>query len=178
LVSQDYNLFFGNGSDLLGTVSGGARSASGDPRFRAPAQDDYHLGPDSAAVDIGANAGIFADYESEPRPLDAGFDAGFDEASTIAGLSVTFTPNQPVAGEPALFTASVTHGTGISYQWHFGDGTAPVAGNPAGHTFVAPGDYLVTVTATNSTGTASASRTVTVYAEPPPLKLLLPLLYR
>src|SRR5690606_42011860 len=54
LVSQDYNLFFGNGSDLLGTVSGGAHSASGAPRFRAPAQDDYHLGPDSAAVDIGA----------------------------------------------------------------------------------------------------------------------------
>lgn len=79
-VSQDYNLLFGNGADTLGPVAGGAHNASGSPAFIASALDNYHLGPASAAIDTGADAGITGDYDGESRPLGAGFDIGFDEA--------------------------------------------------------------------------------------------------
>ncbi|HEX6385974.1 MAG TPA: choice-of-anchor Q domain-containing protein [Anaerolineae bacterium] len=85
-VSQDYNLFFDNGVDTQGVVSGGAHNVSGDPRFIAPVQDNYHLGAGSAAIDTGTNVGILTDYDGEIRPLGAGFDIGFDEANYIEQL--------------------------------------------------------------------------------------------
>jgi hypothetical protein len=42
--------------------------------------DDYRLGPASAAIDAGVNAGISIDFEGSLRPLGGGFDIGFDEA--------------------------------------------------------------------------------------------------
>ena len=78
-VNQDYNLFWGNGSDTQGAVSGGANNVSGDPRFIDPANDNYHVAAGSAAVDAGTNAGITVDFEGELRPFGSGFDIGFDE---------------------------------------------------------------------------------------------------
>jgi predicted outer membrane repeat protein len=83
-VSQDYNLFFGNGSDTQGAVSGGSHNVSGDPRFIDPAHDNYHLGLGSAALDVGSNSGPLVDYDGDVRPLGSGFDIGFDEAHPFA----------------------------------------------------------------------------------------------
>ncbi len=178
VLRQDYNLFSGNGSDVQGSYSGGSHNAGGDPRFLDPALDDYRLSPGSAAVDRGANASIVADFEGDARPLDGGFDIGYDEFSLIAGLSISYTPAHPLAGTPATFTASITHGTGVSYRWEFGDGAPAFSGNPAAHSYAAPGLYPVTVTATNSADSVSASVTITVYAEPPLWQIRLPLLRR
>jgi predicted outer membrane repeat protein len=179
IVSQDYNLFWGNVTDVQGAVAGGAHNASGDPLFVAPAGDDYHLGAGSAAVDAGTDAGIVVDYDGETRPLDAGFDIGFDEASYIDGLVFVHAPSSAIAGLPTTFSASVTQGTGISYEWDFGDGTPAVAGNPVSHTFAAAGQYPVTVTASNRTGSAWTTMTVTVVEQPVTSHLLhLPLLAR
>jgi uncharacterized membrane protein len=174
VVTQDYNLFFDNDADTQGVVSGGANNVDGDPGFIAPAQDNYHLGEGSAAIDTGIDAGVLTDYDGEQRPLGAGFDIGFDEANYIAGLSFTFTPSpNATVGAATQFTAAVTHGTGIDYQWDFGDGTALVVGNPVSHTFTAAGLYQVTVTATNSSG--SVAITIAVNVEPLPRQLYLPL---
>jgi predicted outer membrane repeat protein len=78
-VTQDYNLFFGNGADTLGVVSGGANSVAGDPSFVDPSSDNYHLGPGSAAIDTGTDAGVTTDSDGEVRPQGAGFDIGLDE---------------------------------------------------------------------------------------------------
>ena len=78
-VIQTYNLFFGNGSDTSGSVSGGAGSGGGDPRFVDPAAGDYHLTALSAARNTGANAGVPVDADGDPRPIGGGFDIGFDE---------------------------------------------------------------------------------------------------
>ncbi|WP_420629977.1 hypothetical protein [Candidatus Leptofilum sp.] len=78
-VSQDYNLFFDNGVDSQGGVSGGANSLSGNPSFQNPVQDNYHLDVDSAAIDGGTDSGVLSDFEGEIRPFNAGFDIGFDE---------------------------------------------------------------------------------------------------
>jgi predicted outer membrane repeat protein len=176
-VSQDYNLFYGNDADTQGTVTGGANNASGDPRFIDPVHDNYHLGAGSAAIDAGTDTAVYNDYDGEIRPLDNGFDIGFDESNYIAGLAIAFTP-QPTTtvGVSTTFTATVTRGTGISYDWDFGDGTAVVTGNPVAHIFSAPGIYPVTVTATNSSGSVTAATTIEVL--PLPHTLFLPVVRR
>jgi predicted outer membrane repeat protein len=176
-VSQDYNLFYGNDTDTQGTVMGGANNVTGDPRFIDPVHDNYHLGAGSAAIDAGADTAVYADYDGEIRPLDNGFDIGFDESNYIAGLAIAFTP-QPTTtvGVSTTFTATVTRGTGISYEWDWGDGTAIVTGNPVVHVFNAPGVYPVTVTATNSSG--SVTTAITVEVMPLPNTLFLPFVSR
>ncbi|MHB8873647.1 MAG: right-handed parallel beta-helix repeat-containing protein [Myxococcaceae bacterium] len=57
-VTEDHNLFFGNGQ---GAVSPGAPGDGGvlaDPLFIGPAIDDYRLAPSSPAVNAGLDAGI------------------------------------------------------------------------------------------------------------------------
>ena len=90
-VFQDYNLFFGNGTNTTGTVSGGAHSFTGNPRFVNPAGGDYHLGSGSLAIDAGTDAGVTTDFEGDPRPLGAGFDIGFDESTANALVDVGVT---------------------------------------------------------------------------------------
>ncbi|MBK8902906.1 MAG: hypothetical protein IPM53_17080 [Anaerolineaceae bacterium] len=80
-TTQDYNLFFGNGTDIQGAASGGAHNAAGNPRFVNPAAANYHLRHDSAAIDAGSDTGLLVDYDGEIRPRDNGFDIGFDEGS-------------------------------------------------------------------------------------------------
>jgi predicted outer membrane repeat protein len=78
-VYQDYNLFFGNGADVQGVVSGGAHSLVGDPLFADPGVDDYHLIPGSPAIDQGTAAGVWVDFEGDARPWGGGYEIGFDE---------------------------------------------------------------------------------------------------
>jgi len=80
-VQQDFNLFFGNGADTQGVVSGGANSLTGDPLFIDPAGDDYHINVGSAACDTGTDSGVTIDFDGEVRPMNQGFDIGFDEVN-------------------------------------------------------------------------------------------------
>ncbi len=85
-IIQDYNLFFANDLDILGTFTGGVHSLIGDPRFLNPDANDYHLGIGSAAMDTGTNAGVAVDFENDARPQGPGFDIGYDEASAVNRL--------------------------------------------------------------------------------------------
>jgi hypothetical protein len=87
-VTEDYNLFFNAPAPTVGGVTSGGHSFSGNPAFADPAHDDYHLRPGSAAFDKGVNAGVTHDVDGDPRPLNAGFDIGFDEFA----LRVLFLP--------------------------------------------------------------------------------------
>ena len=42
-------------------------SLSGDPDFASPADGDYHIGHDSAAIDAGIDTGVPYDLDGEPR---------------------------------------------------------------------------------------------------------------
>lgn len=70
-----------NGVDWAGagTVITGLVNIWGNPRFLNPAGGNYHLGPGSAAVDAGVDAGVTTDMDGDPRPIGAGFDIGADE---------------------------------------------------------------------------------------------------
>jgi hypothetical protein len=80
-VLQDYNLFFGDTADTVGSVSGGTHNVSGDPKFVDAAHDNFHLGAGSAALDHAIDLGVPIDFDGDARPFGTGFDIGFDEYS-------------------------------------------------------------------------------------------------
>ena len=75
-VHEDYNLFFGNATNLSGTISGGTHDVFGDPNFANPAINNYHIISPSAAIDAGVNADVTTDLDGIPRPVGAGYDIG------------------------------------------------------------------------------------------------------
>jgi hypothetical protein len=44
-----------------------------------PDADDYHIGPASAALDAGVDAGVMSDMDGDGRPQGSGYDIGADE---------------------------------------------------------------------------------------------------
>ena len=76
-ITTDHTLFFDNGTPCGGGASC-SNNLSGDPRFLNPSAGDYHIGPASAALDRGVDAGIYSDMDNQPRPYQAP-DLGADE---------------------------------------------------------------------------------------------------
>ena len=107
-VFQDYNLFFGNGTNTAGAVSGGTHNASGNPLFVNPASNDYHLRLGSAAVDAGINAGVTTDVDGDPRPQGAGFDIGYDELD-FATVGVTKSASASLLAPGQLLTYTLVY---------------------------------------------------------------------
>jgi len=70
-----------NGTDwvALGTILTGTVNIWGDPAFVAPDAGDYHIGPASAAIDAGVDAGVATDIDGDTRPIGSGYDIGADE---------------------------------------------------------------------------------------------------
>jgi predicted outer membrane repeat protein len=81
-VYADYNLFYGNTTDISGTIAGGTHDVIGNPNFVDPANDDYHLQSGSAAIDKGIDAGLTTDIDGQLRPFCGRFDIGYDEYQT------------------------------------------------------------------------------------------------
>ena len=67
----------GEGAIVTGTVN-----LWGDPAFVEPGAGDYHIGPGSAGVDSGVNAGVRVDIDGDARPDNCAFDIGADELYT------------------------------------------------------------------------------------------------
>ena len=76
-------------------------------------------------------------------------------------VSLSVSPNPPLAGQPATFRATATPATGhsiASYAWDFGDGTTQTTTGPTvTKTYDTVGTYVVTVTATDDTGQAASA---------------------
>ncbi len=77
----------GSGAIFTGTVN-----LWGDPGFVNPAAGDYHIGPTSAAVDVGVDAGVTTDIDGDPRPYGSGYDIGADECTVAGGQWRIFLP--------------------------------------------------------------------------------------
>jgi parallel beta-helix repeat protein len=58
----------------------GVRPVVGNPRFVDPSLGNFHLKPNSPAIDKGSPIGAPSyDYEGDPRPAGSGYDIGIDE---------------------------------------------------------------------------------------------------
>ncbi|MFA6363622.1 PKD domain-containing protein [Methanoregula sp.] len=77
----------------------------------------------------------------------------------------TFTPTFGTAPALVTFTDSSTRSP-TSWSWSFGDGDTSTLQNPV-HTYSAPGNYIVTLTATNAAGSNIITRTFDVYTTSP-----------
>ena len=71
-IYADHTLFWANTNNGLT----GSNPKFGNPRLLP---DGYHIGPGSAAINQGANAGVTTDIDGDPRPIGAGYDIGADE---------------------------------------------------------------------------------------------------
>jgi uncharacterized membrane protein len=75
-LNVDYNNVWNN-SAPQSNVSLGTNSIFAAPLF---ADDDFRLSADSPAVDSGdPNSPVSEDFENDPRPVDQGYDMGWDE---------------------------------------------------------------------------------------------------
>jgi len=74
-VFADHTLFWGNADDGIR----GANPVDSDPAFVNTNVGDYHIGPDSGAIDAGVDAGVATDIDGDPRPIGPGYDIGADE---------------------------------------------------------------------------------------------------
>ena len=77
-VSGDHTLFNANGTDYGSGVSS-ANEVHGNPAFVNPGEGDYHIGPGSAAIDVGMSAKVYNDIDGDIRPQGSGYDIGADE---------------------------------------------------------------------------------------------------
>ncbi|MHA1570777.1 MAG: PKD domain-containing protein, partial [Alphaproteobacteria bacterium] len=73
----------------------------------------------------------------------------------ISGLNAQSTPPIVLLGADAYFTATVTAGTNIQYQWNFGDGAPKARGAHEQHIYADLGDFQTSVIATNGRGSAA-----------------------
>ena len=81
-VILDSVLWYGNGQNTGGGgVIAVTHEYTGDPAFTT---DGYHIGPGSAAIDAGVDAGVLNDIDGESRPFGSMPDLGADEATCLA----------------------------------------------------------------------------------------------
>jgi predicted outer membrane repeat protein len=178
-VADNANLFFHTATPTAGGVASAVVYPPGDPYFADPAQNDYHLGAGSAAIDKALEEPgrpVADDFEGQARPFGPQSDIGFDEyvPAPLNGLRITLSPfpTTPL-GAPTNFTATVSAGTTpISYTWDFGDGTLARTGAQVAHTYAVAGHFTATVTATNVLGAVSTTTQVSVLAAAPPKRWL------
>ena len=91
-------------------------------------------------------------------------------ASVMPTAAITTSATSGPAPLTVSFSGSGSSDPGgaiVSYAWNFGDGSVPVSGVNATHTYTAPGTYSAALKVTNASG-ASDTRAVTISATPAP----------
>jgi len=146
---------WGNGTDWGGggAIFTGTVDIWGDPVFVDPGGGDYHISPDSAAVNAGVDAGVTTDVDGDPRPVGSGYDIGADEYSASAPGSFRFSQAaySTPEGSGVVITVERINGTAgaVSVQYATDDGTA-ISGSDytaaSGTLTFSPGQTSQTVT--------------------------------
>jgi chitodextrinase len=150
-----------------------------------------------SAGDLAAGGGTASGWFSATLTCEAGvqiannaYSVTSDQGATTAGAPVAFTtlaptiqlslasaPDPGIVDETVTLTVTaITDGTGLSYEWNFGDG--PVSGGLVEtHVWDAAGSYTVVVTATDQCGFSETVDT-TVTIEPSTFYIYLPMVLR
>ncbi|GAA0729751.1 hypothetical protein GCM10009060_29960 [Halorubrum trapanicum] len=154
-----------NGTGTLATVTFTANaSVSGTPETevafeRATARDASNetvpVDTRDAAVTIddGTGGGDGGDDD------DGGDDGGDDPSEPTVTAAIAANQTGVYSGDAISFNASASEGTGLTYEWTFGDGTS-ATGETVEHVYDATGTYNVTLTVAN--GSASDTDRIAV----------------
>jgi PKD repeat protein len=101
--------------------------------------------------------------------LTASNTAGVETATIVVGITdipitglVAFNDGPAPIGHTIRFTASVTTGSNVIFNWDFGDGAHGTGANVS-HIYSSAADYQVKVTALNGAGSLSATTEATVH---------------
>ena len=78
-----------------------------DPLFIG--EDDYHISNRSPCIDAGTDAGVYADFDGEPRPHGAGFDMGADENVDCWDYDGDHWPDDSCGGDDCDDSAPLTY---------------------------------------------------------------------
>jgi len=78
----------------------------------------------------------------------------------ISGLAAA-NSSPTVLGDVTAFTATISAGSNVTYQWSFGDGQTGIGAN-ATHTYATAGSHTAILTATNGAGSVTASTPVVI----------------
>jgi len=103
-----HTLLWGNGTDPIK----GATVIEAPPEFVTPVQHNYHLQPNSPAVDAGIDVGVIGDADGDPRPIGPRPDAGADETGVIVTKQTSPIPVQP--GALLTYTIRVANATCVT----------------------------------------------------------------
>lgn len=127
-------LWFDNSSNYLGNVFT-FDEIIGDPGFADPVGSDYHLTPDSAAINAGrSDGGVESDIDGESRPHYAGYDLGADEWWPLVAVK-TVSAEQAQAGEVLTYSLILENTTKEDMVVSLTDDL------PAGVSYLGPLDY-------------------------------------
>jgi hypothetical protein len=136
-------LWYGNGVNISGTETVSVTQAyTGNPDFAAGG--DYHIGPGSAAIDVGVDAGVDHDMDGQPRPFGAGYDIGADEYTPALMVSKRAFPDPVQPGAILTYTIRITNTTDDSFHARVKD-TLPLSvtlEKASGGTLILPGGTL------------------------------------
>ncbi len=96
-----------------GEYTGVNNNVSVDPLFVNPAQNDFHLQPDSPVIDLGDSSRSdlpLIDFEGDPRIWGTAVDMGADEwfDGIVLQMAVTAVPSPATAGQPLTYTLTIT----------------------------------------------------------------------
>ncbi len=109
------------------------------------------------------NTATISSVTNDLIPSDNTGTASIQIYQAVSGLSVETNGTQMPA-VPVAFTATVSTGSNVSYEWSFGDGATGSGATPT-HAYAAVGSYVAVVTATNLVSTASITVPVTIANE-------------
>ena len=121
-ATQDYNLFFNNGSNSAvtngGTITTGGHSLTGlDPRLADPTGGDYHLTTQSPAIGAGTDLGITTDLDDRLR-LNGRFDIGAYQFWTLPTVSTDSATNITTNSAALNGTVNANDGsTTVTFQY-------------------------------------------------------------
>ncbi|MBP6469585.1 MAG: PKD domain-containing protein [Chloroflexi bacterium] len=140
-------------------------------------EGEFYLGAGSAATDAGGDATFDVTLPATIPPSQfVSATATHADGSTSEfslALAVGGVIDVPIQGliaahtgfgysnDPVTFAASISAGTGVSYEWDLGDGNL-AAGAFVEHSYAAPGVYTATVSASNNSSSAQAQTVVSV----------------
>ncbi len=174
LTSAPNPSVFGQAVTFTATVTSSGGTPTGSITFTIDSTNlTVPLGANGQAVYVTQTLSLGNHPTSAAYSGDANFNvssgilSGGQVVTDVPITSLTAVNSSPTRlTDITFFTATISTGSNITYQWNFGDGQT-ASGALSSHTYAAAGNYTAIVTATNGAGSVSTATPVTITNQRP-----------